>query len=264
MIKPTCQDTHVLRKKDLKNDYYSLTLGPYPRTGLCRPGHFFHVQLPATDIFFRRAFSVAGVSTADNTVEIIFRPSGHGTRLMSRLRKGDCLNLLGPLGTPFAFPRKNECVVMAAGGVGMPPLLFFIEAMAARGFDMRQVHFFYGGRSAGDIVYRQRIKAAGVHGYWVTEDGTLGRKGLVTEPLNEFLQANARAKMRLYSCGPEPMLKAVNTLGLQYHVPGQLSMEAPMPCGIGVCLACVVPLTNGGHARVCVDGPVFDIGEVAL
>ena len=98
----------------------------------------------------------------------------------------------------------------------------------------------------------------------MTEDGSYGEKGLVTGPVERYIKSGDKAKMRLYGCGPDGMLRAVNELGLRLGVPGQLSLEAPMPCGVGICLGCVVPLVKGGYARVCQDGPVFEIGEVAL
>ncbi len=87
---------------------------------------------------------------------------------------------------------------------------------------------------------------------------------MVTKPVEQFIKNNTDKKLRIYACGPEGMLKASNDLGLKYKIPGQVSLEAPMPCGIGICLGCVVPLTKGGHARVCCEGPVFNIGEVVL
>ena len=79
-----------------------------------------------------------------------------------------------------------------------------------------------------------------------------------------FIENNNSHKSRIYACGPEGLLKAADNLGLEYNIPGQLSLEAPMPCGVGICLGCVVKLKSGGHARVCVDGPVFEIGEVVI
>ena len=87
---------------------------------------------------------------------------------------------------------------------------------------------------------------------------------MVTDAVDDFVRANKSEKLRLYGCGPEGMLKATDQLGLRHNIPGQLSIEAPMPCGFGVCLGFVVELRRGGHARVCCDGPVFEIGEVLL
>ena len=86
----------------------------------------------------------------------------------------------------------------------------------------------------------------------------------MSQVVEETIIGSGPKNRRIYSCGPEAMLKAIDDLGLKYDIPGQLSLEAPMPCGYGVCLGCVVPLRAGGHARVCQEGPVFDIGEVEL
>lgn len=260
----TCEDTAVIRSRDLKNDYFSLLLGPYSRAKNCLPGCFVHVKLDKSDLYFRRAMSVASVDANKNQIEIIFKIFGRGTTHLSKYRKDDRLDLLGPLGKVFAKPKKNERVILVAGGVGFPPLLFLATNLVANGFPANQIEFFYGGQTSGEIVERSRIKNLKVKFHPVTDDGSFGQKGLVTEAVHKFVRENADEKMRIYGCGPEGMLKATDALGLEHNIPGQLSLEAPMPCGFGVCLGCVVPLKRGGHARVCCDGPVFDIGEVIL
>lgn len=264
MIRPACEDTFVIKNRNLGNGYYSLTFGPYSRASHCKPGQFVHIRLLGADVFFRRAFSVANVSTNNNEIEIILKVVGRGTKVMAGLRKGDLVNLLGPLGVPFKLPKKNETTLIVAGGIGFPPLLFLTCEMIRRGWEPKQIVFFYGGRSAVDIVKRSRIKKMGVTFIPVTEDGSLGETGLVTESVEKHILSRRTDGFRIYGCGPPGMLKATNDLGLKYGIPGQLSLEAPMPCGIGVCLGCVVELTGGGYARVCRDGPVFDIGEVVL
>jgi dihydroorotate dehydrogenase electron transfer subunit len=264
MTKTTCEDTPVVRKRNLRHQYYSLTFGPYSRAAACRPGQFVHIQLPQTDVFFRRAFSVAHASSSDHRIEVLLKVFGRGSALLAKLRKGDRVNLLGPLGVPFTLPQKRETAIMVAGGIGVPPLLFLAHEMIRRGYDPKKIEFFYGGRTSTDIIERARIKKLGVHFKTITENGSIGEPGLVTQHVETRLTATGNDKLRLYACGPEGMLKATNELGLKYGVPGQLSIETPMPCGIGVCLGCVVPLTAGGFARACCDGPVFDIGEVLL
>jgi len=266
MTKPICRDAAVIKRKKLGDGYFSLTFGPLPQIGLFRPGHFIGLQLPGTDLFFRRPMSVAGVVSESRELEIILRVVGRGTLAMSRLRSGDMVNILGPLGKPFRLPRRSETIALVAGGVGVPPLLLLAETLIGRGFDPRKINFYYGGRKAADIILRRRIKSLGVPFYPVTEDGSYGAKGLVIDPILELLQNTDKDRLglRLYACGPQGMLKAVNDLGLKWGVGGQLSLEAPMACGMGICLGCVVHLTAGGQARVCKEGPVFDNGEVVL
>ena len=264
MNRPTCERTLVRQARHLSNSYYSMTFGPYSRAGECRPGNFLHVRMPGTEIYFRRAMSVAGIKPRQREVEIIFKVLGRGTTLLSQFARGDTVDILGPLGVPFTVPRKSERVIMVAGGVGFPPLFFLATELIRKGFDARRIEYFYGGRSAIDLVERKRIKNLGVNFHPYTDDGTLGGKGLVTPPVERFVEDHRAEKMRIYGCGPELMLKATDEIGRRFGIPGQLSLEAPMPCGIGICLGCVVPLTAGGYARVCCDGPVFDIGEVKL
>ncbi|HWR82667.1 MAG TPA: dihydroorotate dehydrogenase electron transfer subunit [Candidatus Deferrimicrobium sp.] len=263
MTRLTCEDTTLLLNRHLGNGYHSLTFGPYASADRCRPGQFLHVRLPTAAVFFRRAFSVASVQPHD-AVEIIFKVFGRGTRVMAGLRKGDPVNLLGPLGVPFRFPTKSETTIIVAGGVGFPPLLFLAVELVRRGFDPNKIIFFYGGRTRQDVIERARIKRIGVSFQPVTEDGSLGHSGLVTQAVERFIVANGDRRMRLYACGPTGMLKAADELGRRHDIAGQLSIEAPMPCGIGVCLGCVVELKRGGYSRVCCDGPVYDIGEVKL
>ena len=264
MRHPTCEVTFLKKHRDLNHGYHSLTFGPYSRTGECRPGSFVHLRIPGNNVYFRRAMSVTSANAKAKELEIIFKVLGRGTTVLAGSREGEQFDILGPLGTTFATPRKTDTVMMIGGGVGFPPLMFLSQVLIRNGHDPKRIEFFYGGKTAGERVERARIKRLGERFHPVTDDGSFGQKGLVTKPSEEFIKSNKDLSLRIYSCGPDPMLKAVNDLALAYGVPGQLSLEAPMPCGIGVCLGCVVPLTSGDYARVCCEGPVFNIGEVKL
>ena len=264
MTKIACGDGSVVKYTDLKNDYYSITFKAFSRVTNCKPGQFVHLGLHHSDLLFRRAFSIAAVNPSNDEIELIFKVFGRATTQMANLCKGDTVSLLGPLGNSFTLPKKSETTLIVAGGVGFPPLLYMADEMVKKGYAPESIHFFYGGRSGADIIERKRIKKLGVNFRPVTEDGSVGEKGLVTKPVEQFIKESNSARIRLYGCGPEGMLKAVNDLAIRMEVPGQLSLEAPMPCGIGVCLGCVVNRADGGHSRVCVDGPVFEIGEILL
>ena len=114
-----------------------------------------------------------------------------------------------------------------------------------------------------DLADTKRIKRLGVRLYLSTDDGSAGFGGLITDAIKNKLP-DIKGQRRLYACGPEGMLKAINNLAGELQIPGQMSLEAPMPCGIGVCLGCIRSLTGGGYTRVCREGPVYDIGEVIL
>ena len=153
---------------------------------------------------------------------------------------------------------------MVAGGVGFPPLLYFATHLIERGFDPKSILFPYGGRSSPDIIDRARIKKLGVKFIPTTEDGSFGEKGFITSPLVRLLSSQEITNPMIYSCGPEPMLKAVDQIAIEFETPGELSMEAPMPCGFGICLGCILPLKAGGYARVCQEGPIFPVGAIAM
>lgn len=256
--------TRICRRRHLSGDYYSLTFAPFPKIEKCRPGQFIHIRMPKSEVYFRRAMSIASVDTKSNELEIIFKVFGRGTQALSSYAPDMQLDILGPLGGRFSEPKKGETALMIGGGIGFPPLLYLATDLIRGGHDPKSIEFFYGGRTADDILERSRIKKLGVNFRPSTEDGSLGYTGVVTKAVEEYLDAHPDRKTRIFSCGPEPMLKAVDELGLRRNIPGELSLEAPMPCGFGVCLGCVVPLRKGGYARVCYDGPIFQIGEVLL
>jgi dihydroorotate dehydrogenase electron transfer subunit len=263
-MKLTPERTTVLKRRHIANDYYSLIFGPCSRAAKCLPGQFLHIRVPDSPVFFRRAMSIAAVDVDAGTTEIIFRAIGPGTRALAACRKGDTLDIISPLGNCFAAPRKNETALIVAGGIGFPPLLYFATELVGKGFDPHCIRFFYGGRTAADILERSRIRKLGIKFHPVTDDGSLGEPGLVTSAVERYLERSGVGGRRLYCCGPEPMLKAADALAERLGLPGQLSLEAPMPCGIGVCLGCIVPEKKGGHARVCQEGPIFEVGEVLL
>ena len=264
MSKLSIERVAVRSLRHLSRDYFSMTLGPWPRGRRSKPGQFVHVGLPESDLFFRRAMSIAWVEPDRDELYFIFKLFGRGPRMLSRCRKGDEVELLGPLGVPFTMPRKHDTCLLVGGGVGFPPLYFLARRMIENGRDPKTIEFFYGGRTSGEIVERTRLRKLGVRFRPVTDDGSFGEQGLVTEAVTKYLDTTPPRQPRIYSCGPGPMLKATDELARRYGIPGQVSLEAPMPCGFGVCLGCAVPLRAGGHARVCTEGPVFEIGEVKL
>ena len=264
MIKYAPVTTSITRRRHLTGDYHSLTFGPLPSAAKCRPGQFVHIRMPNSQIYFRRAMSIASVDVEKQELEIIFRVCGRGTTLLSGCPQNSTLDILGPLGGSFTPPKKGETALLIGGGIGFPPLMYLATELVRKGFDPANIEFFYGGRTADDILEQARIKKLKLRFQPVTEDGSLGVKGLVTKAVVDRIEKTSGEKFRIYSCGPEAMLKAVDDLGLRLGIPGEVSLEAPMPCGYGVCLGCVVPLRAGGHARVCQEGPIFQIGEVLL
>jgi dihydroorotate dehydrogenase electron transfer subunit len=149
---------------------------------------------------------------------------------------------------------ETRRIALIAGGIGMPPLFGLAETVRGP-----QYTLFYGARSQNDLLELDQWSKLGIPVHTATDDGSAGYHGLITDVLSNGLSAGAFDY--LVACGPKPMLAAVQGLAVSHGVPGELSLESYMACGVGACLGCVCS-TNQGYKRVCVDGPVFKAGEV--
>lgn len=268
MTKTAPQICRVRKNKrlDKQGFYFELTVEPSRKMKRIRPGQFVHVKTGSgLDPFFRRAFSIAGVDT-DGHLVIIYKIVGKGTALLGDLKKDDTVDIIGPLGNSFSPPSKKQTAVIAAGGVGLPPLLYFAASLREKNHPADKILFFYGGRTRDDLLKRSEIKNLGIPFYPCTDDGSFGFHGLITEAIGKKLTELDPATTTIYGCGPEPMLAALQDLAIKHSFSGELSLEAPMPCGIGVCLGCIKPRLGkpNSYVRVCYEGPVFPIGEVRL
>jgi dihydroorotate dehydrogenase electron transfer subunit len=193
---------------------------------------------------------------------MLYKVVGRGTQLLTNMRDGDSVNLLGPLGRGFRLPKEKGLILMVAGGIGIAPLPYLAETLAASGF-LGPFILWFGGKTSADLVCVQHFKDLGFAVQLVTEDGSKGKKGLVTGHLEQWLIQQDELPQVLYSCGPYPMQRSVAEMAARLGIPSQLSMEALMGCGVGACLSCSLrcrPPENAKdphYANVCQDGPVF-------
>ena len=199
----------------------------------------------------RRAFAIGDVR--GENVLIFYDLIGRGTYLMSTLREGDEISVFGPLGNGL-FDHEGERHLLLGGGVGLAGLSLFGKELRAMG---KKVVFVYAGRNKEHLGMEGWLKEEGFDYILYTEDGSKGRKGLITEVLREF-----DTSWKVSACGPKGMLKALKSLKSGHSM--QFSLEARMACGWGVCLGCVVRNSQGKYVRVCYEGPVFDAQEVTL
>ena len=219
------------------------------------PGKGEGAESLAWDPLLRRPISIMRANRESGELDILFDVVGRGTALLSRVRPGDALDVLGPLGRPFGLKASTRQALLVGGGVGVPPLVALAEEAIARGVSVTLVAGF---RSAAKVLPAELLPPE-VEYVVTTDDGSAGRPGLVTESLAEYLSWADQ----LFACGPLPMLKALARLDLPRSLPVQVSMEERMGCAMGVCLGCVVQ-TRHGLQRVCRDGPVFDLRELDL
>lgn len=194
--------------------------------------------------FLPRAFSVLRAGAGE--LQFLIEEVGPGTRRLCELGPGDGLLLVGPLGNGFARPREGRAPLLAGGGVGIAPLAIWQDEL---GPETPALLGFRGSRHAAGAVLLHDPTLA-------TDDGTVGHHGLVTDLLEDELEARGE-ELEVYGCGPPAMLEAVRLVCAERSVPAQLALESGMACGFGACFGCVVP-TRDGYVRLCLDGPVLD------
>ena len=223
-----------------------------------RPGQFVRIRANENGLepLFRRPFSVY---RALKYVEILYEIVGPGTRLLSCKQKGDTVDVLGPLGTPFALPPEGiRQVVMIAGGIGIAPMLILSDILKKKKYELI---LLYGGRTRGHVYPLREFQDNGVKVWAATNDGSIGHKGRVSG-LFDKIALDPRTTF-LYTCGPHAMMAAVQEFAAEHHLAGQAACEEIMACALGACLGCSI-LTKNGYKTVCCDGPVFDLDEVVF
>ncbi|HRY32763.1 MAG TPA: dihydroorotate dehydrogenase electron transfer subunit [Bacteroidales bacterium] len=221
----------------------------------CEPGQFAELLVPpGPGVFLRRPFSIHAVDYKDNTISFLIKLVGEGTRRLAGILPGTVINTVYPLGRGFTMPEKGP-VLLVGGGCGIAPLLFLSARLKAGGF---RTDCLLGGRTEKDIIETADFERNGAV-FITTEDGSLGEKGLVTA---HSLFDRPLPYTMVYACGPEAMLRAVAMLAMKASVPCEVSLENTMACGVGVCLCCVVPTTEGNQC-VCTEGPVFNINRLS-
>ena len=231
---------------------------------LARPGHFVNaLTAERTDPLLRKPFSIYTVDRAQGQISLLYSIVGATTQGMARKVPGDTLDLVGPLGGRIFRPddRPGAAHVMVGGGYGVPPLVFLARELQTAEI-APDLLFIIGARRKDLLLCQEELMAAGVDARAATEDGSHGTLGRVTDVLEPILCQRSGQPVTVYCCGPTPMMRAVGELCQSLEVPCQLSVEVSMPCGIGVCMGCVLDLADGRRVRCCVDGPVFEASEV--
>jgi dihydroorotate dehydrogenase electron transfer subunit len=258
------QESLIQGIKTIAPDIYLLRFSSDRIASQALPGQFLMVrpsQFP--EPLLPRPFSIHRVQ--GDHIDLLFKVVGQGTRQIAELKKGDYLEVRGPLGRGFVL-KENQEPVLVAGGMGIAPLLFLAEFWKRnqKKFPKGLPPLFIGARTQHELLCLTEFSRAGIEIWAATEDGSLGEKGLVTGLLKKKLHKPS-PNQALFVCGPNPMLKAIGNWAIQKGISCQLSLETRMACGLGACLGCVVARKEGSgftYVNVCQEGPVFEAREV--
>ncbi len=241
----------------LIDNHYLITLRPKVKIKKPKPGNFFMVAVDTgLDPLLKRPFSVH--RWIDNNFQLLYRVVGKGTKILSEKKPGNSLDILGPLGKGFPAPKKENQVILVAGGLGIAPIFAMAENIKKK-----NPLLFYGTKTKKDVILIDEFRSLGIDPIVSTDDGSQGRRGNIVNVLKKYLARHPSPVTCyvLYACGPEIMLEALSDLASKFNIKGYFAMEQNMACGIGTCLGCVIK-TRKGHKRVCKEGPVFPIEEI--
>jgi dihydroorotate dehydrogenase electron transfer subunit len=278
------EDAAVLEHRAYAGGQFVLRLSAPRCASAAVPGSFVHLTC-GPGLPMRRPLSIMRANAAGGWVEVLYKVVGHGLRELALRKPGESLSCLGPIGRGFTAHAARPRLLLVGGGVGIPPVVFFAEALAAgRGrfrplvlmgselpfpFELADSRLPAAGIPAGATAAMPLLERLGVPSRLASLAGFPGcHRGYVTELAGAWLSsldAAGREAAEVFACGPHGMLAAVAALARHYRVPCQVSLEENMACGVGGCAGCTVLVqTPEGPAmkRVCVDGPVFDAASV--
>lgn len=248
----------VISQEKIAEGIYSLWIQAKQIAVCARPGQFVSLYSNDGSRLLPRPISICEIDRESRILRLVYRVAGKGTEEFSKLKAGDFIDVMGPLGNGFPLERASgRKVFLMGGGIGIPPMVQTAKELQA------EKMVIAGYRSE---LFLDHELAAHAALYVATEDGSAGTAGNVLNAIEEnHLEADV-----IFACGPTPMLRAIKQYALEHDIECWVSMEEKMACGIGACLACVCKSTEiDGHShvrnkRICKDGPVFLSTEVEL
>ncbi len=246
----------LLHKAELAPGVFSFTLSAPQIAGAAAAGQF--VNLVCDGYTLRRPISICGFDAGLGVLRLVFEVRGKGTAWLAERQAGDTLDLVGPLGHGFPLLEASKWAVLVGGGIGTPPLLPLAQHYG------KNAAVITGFRSGSAAILQADMQAAGAHTILCTDDGSAGFHGFTTQALEQYLESAACDVV--YTCGPKVMMRGVAAIAEKKGIPCYVSMEERMACGVGACLGCACKTKdkagNPQIARVCLNGPVFEAGEV--
>ncbi len=247
----------VAKTIELGNNIYLLKILSPNIASNIKPGQFLNVRVSETYYpLLRRPFSVCDV-TGDH-IFIMFNVLGEGTKILAHKHKGQTIDILGPLGNGFTYADDFETAVIVAGGLGAAPFPYLIRELKR---NKKNIISFVGGKTESDVI------TYGMENIFIsTDDGSLGLKGTVVNLLNRNINLLKNEKVKIFSCGPNAMLRALKEFCLKNNLECEVSTECAMACGFGICQGCPIESTHNHekYLLVCKDGPVFNVKDVEI
>jgi dihydroorotate dehydrogenase electron transfer subunit len=257
---PIQEKCRIEDHKQVGPRHYMLTLVSQYIATHAQPGQFVNVRCHESfNPLLRRPISLHRINAQKGLIELLYEVVGRGTELLTKNPVGGELDVLGPLGSGFAVAPEKKVHLMVGGGMGIAPLRALGESLKGARY------VFLGAKDKESLVCGEKCGEIADQVALITEDGSTGKKGLVTDLLLNFMEnelATSNSQLAtIYACGPRPMLKAVAEIAAQKQIDCQVSLEERMACAIGACKGCATR-TKTGYKMVCKDGPVFDAKEL--
>jgi dihydroorotate dehydrogenase electron transfer subunit len=246
----------VIGKKILSDQIILVTFKSEELTRDAKPGQFVNVRVSETCYpYLRRPFSYCDIE--DDTFKLMFTIFGQGTKMLASASIGTKFDVIGPLGNGFNIDDDFEIGVLVGGGLGIAPFPFVTRLL-----NNKKRIFTYIGARTKDFVVTDGLKNFQI----ATDDGSAGFHGNVVELLRNDLEKRVfNGTIKIFGCGPTPMLRALKQLSEEFNLNCEVSTEESMACGFGICQGCPIELADSsGYKLVCKDGPVFNVKEIKL
>ena len=266
----------IIENKKVSSNCYRMTFESKETACQAKPGQFLHIRCSDNyDPLLRRPISIHSIK--NSVIAVLYKVVGNGTNLLSKKISGEFLDVMGSLGNGFDYQLVSSCQlpILVGGGIGVAPLYFLAQKLVKQ---RSNVTVLIGANTKCSILCIDEFKKLDCKVKISTDNGSYGLHGTVVDLLKkELISENSKfkiqnSKLKIFACGPIPMLKHINQLVSKYNVSSQVSLERQMACGIGACMGCTVKIRNPkseirnnkvfDYKRVCKDGPVFDIKEI--
>ncbi|MCS7280277.1 MAG: dihydroorotate dehydrogenase electron transfer subunit [Desulfobacterota bacterium] len=245
----------VIENREVIKDHFLLKAKVKGRIPAFRPGQFVMVKIQGPQVFLRRPFTA--YECEKDTISILYKVKGVGTRVLSKMKRGEKTFILGPCGRGFSITER-ELYVVIAGGIGVAGVNLLIKSLK------KNVWIFFGTSSSSNLSLLGNLTNYDL--FISTLDGTYGKKGDVISLFREKIDDLKNKDVEIFACGPKEMYKSLKDALLKYRLPCQVLYEERMACGMGLCFGCVVETLDPKDPikRVCYEGPVFSLWELSL